>query len=347
MLEPPDIQEANIVACMQDEYGLSINQVTFLSLGADVHTAVYRVDTNDGAPYFLKLRSGAFDPASVALPKFLSDQGIAQIIPPIATKTRQLWGELGTYKTILYPFVTGKNAYEVVLSDPHWEALGTALKKIHTAKIPVTLMNSIRRETYSEKGRETVKMFLNRIEGDTFDDPIAVDMTVILRSKRMEILNLIGRVEYLAQKLQTQSLELVVCHSDLHAGNILIETDGTLYIVDWDEPILAPKERDLMYMGGGLLASGLKPDEEETLFYPAYGPTNVNATALAYYRYERIIQDIAAYCEELLLTKEGGEDRAQSLHYLKSNFLPNHTIDIAYRSDRTVWGEISSGINLL
>jgi spectinomycin phosphotransferase len=56
---------------------------------------------------------------------------------------------------------------------------------------------------------------------------------------------------------------------------------------------------------------------------------------LAYYRYERIIEDIAIYCEELLLTDEGGEDREQSLRYLKSNFLPVGTIEIAYRADKT------------
>jgi len=52
--------------------------------------------------------------------------------------------------------------------------------------------------------------------------------------------------------------------------------------------------------------------------------------------YERIIQDLAAYCEQLFLTNEGGEDREQSLHYLKSNFLPNSTIAIAYQSDKTL-----------
>jgi spectinomycin phosphotransferase len=61
----------------------------------------------------------------------------------------------------------------------------------------------------------------------------------------------------------------------------------------------------------------------------------IDPIALAYYRYERIIQDIAVYCEQLLLTDEGGEDREQSLRYLTSNFLPNNTIAIAYKSDKT------------
>ena len=56
---------------------------------------------------------------------------------------------------------------------------------------------------------------------------------------------------------------------------------------------------------------------------------------MAYYRYERIVEDIAVYCEQLFLSDEGGEDREQSLRYLASNFLPNNTIEIAYNSDKT------------
>jgi len=82
MLEKPDIQDEKIIACLQDEYGLLVVQVAFLPLGADLNTAVYRVVAKDETSYFVKLRRGVFDETAVALPKFLSDQGIGHIIPP-------------------------------------------------------------------------------------------------------------------------------------------------------------------------------------------------------------------------------------------------------------------------
>jgi spectinomycin phosphotransferase len=105
-------------------------------------------------------------------------------------------------------------------------------------------------------------------------------------------------------------------------------------MVDWDTLIFAPKERDLMFIGGGLGDSGYTPREEEDLFYKGYGQTDIHSTAIAYYRYERIIEDLAVYCEQLLFSDEGGEDRTQSLIYLQSNYLPNGTIDRAFQSDR-------------
>jgi spectinomycin phosphotransferase len=247
-----------------------------------------------------------------------------------------LWGKLDSYKAILYPFVEGQNGYEVTLSKAHWRELGTALKKIHATKLPAKIMENIRRETYAPQARDIVKKFLTRPKNEAAADPIALEMAAFLRQHKLQILDLIARAEQLAQKLQIQPPELAVCHSDLHAGNIFISSEGACYIIDWDEPILAPKERDLMYIGGGLLASGLKPRQEEKRFYKTYGKVPIDANALAYYRYERIIQDIAVYCQQLLLSDEGGADRAQSLHYLKSNFLPKRTIEIAYKSDKTI-----------
>ncbi|MEJ2710858.1 MAG: phosphotransferase, partial [Anaerolineales bacterium] len=179
------------------------------------------------------------------------------------------------------------------------------------------------------------KTFMGRVEEETFDEPIAARLATFLNGKRAEILDLVERTERLAQALRTRSPEFVLCHSDIHAGNILIDVNGNFYIVDWDDPILAPKERDLMYAGGGQFGVRRTPEEEETLFYRGYGQTQVDPDALAYYRYERIIEDIAVYCEELLLTEEGGADREQAYRYLTANFLPGNVLEIAYKSDRT------------
>lgn len=335
MLEKPNLHDELIVACLEIDFTLSVSSITFLPLGADLNTAVYRAVADDGQPYFVKLRRGVFDETSVALPRFLSEQGIKPIIAPLPAQTGKLWAELGAFKLILYPFIAGHDGYEVKMSERHWRDFGTALKRIHTAAVPPALCGRIRQEEYSPTYRAAVKSFLDRIEEDSFDDPVAVEVAAFLRSKQGEIRDLVRRAERLALALQARSPEFIVCHSDIHAGNIFIGVADTFYIVDWDEPIRAPKERDLMYIGGALLGRWRTAEEEEALFYPAYGQTEIDPRAMAYYRYERIIEDIAIYCEQLLLTDEGGDDRQQSLGYLKSNFLPGHTIETAYKTDRT------------
>ena len=203
MLEKPDLQDEEIIACLQTEYGLRVAEVAFLPLGADLDTAVYRVIADDESSYFVKLRSGVFDKTSVALPKFLSDQGIAQIITPLTSQTGQLWVGLDTFKMIVYPFIEGHNGFEFDLSDRQWKEFGAALKRIHTSVVPPALINRIRQETYSHHWRNVVKTFMKRVEDEIFHEPVAVELAAYLTSKRCEILDLVRRAERLALALQS------------------------------------------------------------------------------------------------------------------------------------------------
>jgi spectinomycin phosphotransferase len=332
MLEKPALEDSKIVTCLQREYGLFIRQVHFLPIGADLNTAVYRVAAADKA-YFLKLRRGFFDETSVTLTRFLSDQGIRQIIAPLPAKNGQLWGGMGNYKTILYPFIEGRNGYEIDLSDEHWVGFGAALKRIHSVELPPALARRIRRETYPPEGREAVKSALSRAKAGAFDDPLAAETAAFLMGRQKDVAELVSRAESLAATPQAEGREFVLCHSDLHAGNILIGADGAFYIVDWDEPIFAPKERDLMYPGGAQGFRGHTLEQEENLFYRGYGQTEVDPVALSYYRHERIVQDIAIECEQIFSSNGSGEDRQQAFEWMKSNFRPGGVIENARKTD--------------
>ena len=335
MLIKPDLKDEEIVRCLRDAYGLTIEKIAFLPLGADFNTAVYCVTTSNQMDYFLKLRSGKFLEASVSVPKYLVDLGIKQVIPPLATKTDQLWTSLASFKAILYPYVQGRNGVEAKLSEDQWAQFGAAIKKLHSVDIPSSITKDVLRETFSSKWRETVKAFLMRIENEVFEEPVAVKMAAFLKSKSNEILKLVERAEELAITIQKQPLDYVLCHADMHGWNLFVDKEAALYIVDWDTLIFAPVERDLMFVGAGIWDSGLTASEEESLFYQGYGQTTINKDVLCYYRFERIIQDIGDYCEYIFLSDEGGEDRMQCFEHLQPVFLPNGAIERACQSDKT------------
>ena len=333
MLTKPNISDELIISRLQTEYGSHVAELTFLPIGADLRTAVYRVLADDGTAYFLKLRRN-FKEIVVRVPIFLRDNGIQEIIVPLETKSKQYWADFGNYKLILYPFIEGKDGFDIELSDIHRRTLGTAFKRIHTAQVPPELKILIPKETFSLGWREDMKSYQAKVESETFTDPTAVKLAEFIKSKQSEITRLIERAEQLASELQSKSLELVLCHTDIHGGNILISDNGELYIVDWDDPILAPKERDLMFIGGGIDYIW-KSQQEEAIFYEGYGKTEINIAALAYYRYERVIEDLAVICEQILLTDEGGADRERSFGWFTSNFEPGQTIDIAEKTDKS------------
>lgn len=331
MLEKPNIPDKLIISRLQEEYSLHIATLTFLPLGADLNTAVYRVVTDDGTAYFLKLRKG-FNEITVTIPLFLKAQGIQEIIAPFETKTNQHWADFNEYKMILYPFIEGKDGFDMELTDQHRQILGAAFNGIHSAQVPLELKRLILQETLSPRWRESLKSFQAQVETKIFGDQTAAKLAEFMKSERAQINRLIERTEQLASELQSKSMELVLCHTDIHGGNILISDKDELYIVDWDNPILAPKERDLMFIGGGI-DEIWKSEREEAVFYEGYGKTDINLSALAYYRYERVIEDLAVICEQLLLTDEGGADRERSYGWFTSNFEPGSTIEIAEKTD--------------
>jgi spectinomycin phosphotransferase len=332
MQEKPALADGRIVDHLQAAYGLSIVQVTFLPLGADFNAAVYRVTADDGRAYFLKLRRNAFDELAVALPKFLHDSGIRQVMAPIATTTGQLWSRLDEFHVLLYPFVEGDNGFAVDLSPDQWVELGAALKRIHTAQLPAALRACLPQESYTPYWGQRLKFFVTQAATQEYTEPAAAQLAALLRERTDELHRLIERTEALGQALQARALPLALCHTDIHGWNLLAGVNGDLYIVDWDAPMLAPKERDLMFLVGGV-AGVWQRTNADAWFYQGYGDAKADPGALAYYRYARAVEDIAVTCEQIFLSDEGGEDRAAGVQIAIQTFSPNGAVAHAYRCD--------------
>lgn len=173
-----------------------------------------------------------------------------------------------------------------------------------------------------------------RIETEIFQEEVSADLVLFLKTKRTEILHILKRTQELEDILKKQNLEYVPCHADIHGWNLLIDNHKALFLVDWDTLTFAPKERDLMFICAGIWDSGRTPTEEASQFYRGYGETDVNIVAVAYYRYVRIIEDISLYCEHIFQLDDGDDNRLRSFEYLKSNFSPNGTIEMAHQADR-------------
>jgi spectinomycin phosphotransferase len=324
-----------VIDCLSTNYGIGVAKLKHLPFGADINASVYKAEGIDQSSYFVKIKRGHDYDISVTILSLLHDAGIQQIIPPIKTTNGQLTQQIGDFTLILFPFVGGQDGFSRHLTEDQWVILGKVLRQVHEFQVPLSIQAQIRRETYSPKWREIVRSLLVHIEKDQKGDETALKLHAFMKEHREEIRCLVDRAEYLGRKIQEQTPEYVLCHSDIHGGNVLIDGNGDLYIVDWDEPIMAPKERDLMFIGGGVANVWNDPQEEE-FFYKGYGKTEVNKAILAYYRCERIVEDIAIYSQNLLLTTVGGEDRREMYRHFLDMFVSRGVVDIAFKTDESL-----------
>jgi spectinomycin phosphotransferase len=178
--------------------------------------------------------------------------------------------------------------------------------------------------------RDAVRAYDAQVEQTTYSDPIAAQFAALWTHRREEIRLIVERAGRLAAMLGEREIEFVICHSDLHPGNLLIGENDALAIVDWDNPTMAPRERDLLFVGGGIGGTWNTP-EEDALFYQGYGNSLIDPLALSYYHYERIVADFAAYADELLGVLGSVEDRTLSLKQINSQFEPGGVIELAHR----------------
>ncbi|MBS0649244.1 MAG: aminoglycoside phosphotransferase family protein [Verrucomicrobia bacterium] len=310
---------------VEKDYGIEVTELTCLPIGADINASIYRAESQDGTSYFIKIKRGRDVTGPII--ELLWKAGIQQIIPPINNLKGQLTQNLGDLTLIVYPFVQGQNGFHQELTDDQWILLGKTLRQIHGIDVPSPIQKQIRREDYSPKWRKTVRSLLER-KNVPANNEIAIKLWRFIQENIQTIHHLVDRAEELGQKAQKLSPKFVLCHSDIHAGNVLMG-DNFLYIVDWDDPIMAPKERDLMFIGGGV-GNVWNRLQEEKLFYQGYGPTEVNSTLLAYYRHERIVEDIVQYTQELLLQPAEHKDRQEIYNQFMAMFKPQGVVDIAF-----------------
>lgn len=340
MIEKPDLADETLLAHLRESFAVPAVRAEFLPLGADQNTAVYRVTAAGGRAYFCKLRKGDFNDVSVRLPRLLVEQGVAPVIDPLDARSGSPVARLEAYHVILYPFIAGSDGYDVSPQGRQWSVLGRALRGTHAARVPPELSARIRRDDFSPAWREVTRAFLDQSLSATFADPLTARLMAFLNSRRETILRLLRRADRLSRDLQSRSPELCLCHGDIHPGNWLICPGGEIYIVDWDDPIFSLPERDLMFFRG---LPGR--EEEEKWFMEGYGPAPVDWRALAYYRSERIIVDIAEFCRLILDPSSGPKDRAQSLDWLTGAFEPGHEVDTALHTDPDLMGGNKPGDN--
>jgi spectinomycin phosphotransferase len=345
MREERETDRDDIAGCLAAHYGLRVGSIAFLPLGNDFMAAVYRVAASDGSDYFLKIRFGPVFEPGLLVPRALLDYGIPNILAPVRTVTSDLWCPLTGHDeatVMLYPFVPGENATIAGLSDDQWRVFGATLREVHTSGLQDRFYGLLRSEDFSLPSAAAVRRLLAEYAGATFTRPAATGFARFMSDNAERIAELLARAETLGTQLRTRPFDHVHCHGDIHSANILVGDDGRVWLVDWDSPLIAPRERDLLFVVGSRIGRHVTPQEEDW-FFEGYGPTEIDPEALAYYRYERRIEDLAETGQRVFrdphLSERAREEQAAATMSL---FASGGDFDVAETVPRRRWPRASA-----
>jgi len=347
MREKPSIPEEHLRACLQEQYDLIPDTLDVLPLGLDTRAFVCRVVSEHGTSYLLKARSGTFYEPSCLIPDYLRDRGIAAVVAPLLTKKNTLWTNIGDWTVIVYPFLEGDTSW-TGMTDEHWKELGTIFKRIHQVMVPTLGFESLRKETFDPMGyARWVRAFETSLAVAETQHAHSEGGRVskrTLRASWMEHQSTIHQVvtvlEKLAEILQRQSAPHVICHADLHPANLIRDHVGHVFVIDWDEVMLAPRERDFLFVKeastDGSSRQGIPP------FFQGYGQTEIDWTALTYYRYERVVQDLIECTQEVFFRDDLGEKtKADAIQLFRDILAEGGEVDAA----RAAAAHLTSDLN--
>ena len=329
------IDTVTLVQNLADTYGLAVKTIERLNVGADPTASVYKAIAQDQSAYFIKVKKGTQISLSTIISDFLHTTGVQNIISCIRTTQGEPCQILDNLTITVFPYIEGQDGFCTHLQDDQWQELGKTIKQIHTIKLPSSIYEKIPQETYSPNWQKTLQNLETLLTDLMPTDSIAVATQHLLKDNLPTIHLLMDHAERLSQGIENHNQDFVLCHADLHAGNIIIDQKGKIFVIDWDQPILAPKERDLMFIGSGI-GNVWNKDHEQKSFYEGYGEVKINLPLLAYYRIDRILEDIAIYCQLLLQSSNGGLDRKKWYQELAAQFDNNGVVAIALETTVTV-----------
>jgi spectinomycin phosphotransferase len=293
VLDDPELDTGDLRTALRMSWGITATRLTFIP-GHDMHAASYEVAAGDGGTFFLKVRFGPSHHASLEIPSALRQAGIPNIPAPMRTRSSSLWAPIEDRTLILYPFVRGQSAMELGLNEAQWRTFGQTLRSIHDSGLESRFSQSLPVETFRIPAAASVTEMLEVADHPPRSSDAGRRLTEIFRQQAGRIDSILARARELGKNLRERTFDRVLCHSDIHANNILVDNDGDIHLVDWDGPMIAPRERDLWFVIGSRIGRPTEP-HEEAWFFEGYGTVSVDREAIIYYRYERFLEDLAEF----------------------------------------------------
>jgi spectinomycin phosphotransferase len=230
----------------------------------------------------------------------------------------------------------------VGLSDLEWIAYGSFLRRLHDSEPPPEIAGALPREDFLPRAthaiRELDQLFRGAPVSNGPGDSVREAVEDLWRARSGDIAQLAEGADALGATLRERDLgagdspAVVVCHADVHTHNVLVTPAGGLRVIDWDDAMLAPPERDLMFIVGSTM--GLPIGERELrLFAQGYGPLEVDALTLAFYRFDWVVQDIAGYASEALDARASPASRERALAIFRAQFEPGADVEAVLAAD--------------
>jgi len=309
----------DLILAVQKGYGLELEKLEFLlrGWGGDC----YRLETSDGTPWFLKL----FDPVahqnSVASSRLfylpLMHQLYAcKILPhiphPLPTLNGNFSLKIRASEMVITNFITGNVVGFGKLDDEIVAQLAGLVGTLHNCRGQLEFEQPFIDQFEISFERDLLQSFetLAALDENATTGQLLLRDTVLQRQN--EIVTALQELKNIQNIVRKSTKSKVICHTDLHGGNLMMDAEGCLYLLDWENALIAPPEHDLIFFAG--------ESNFGEVFWPNYvrqfPAAGIDPQILSFYLYRRALEDIADFILRILRLSDDFEQDQQDIQWL-------------------------------
>ncbi len=246
MLIESKIDESLLKRVIQEKFGISVISMTFIPKWETARACI--VGSSKHTNFFVKIYSDNSIPDSAF--RFAHDlyakAGVTNITHPVATSSGQMRIQLGDFHIAIFDLISGTTAEQHKLTKRQLERLGELLARIHQSKAVIGEYSV--RERFEIPFRDRLVAIFNetsKTSGNAAN--YKAQLKFFLEPHRKEFMEELETLGELQRKVGRKNLEFVNCHGEPSPGNVMSSNSGGVYLLDWDDPIFAPKEKDLIF----------------------------------------------------------------------------------------------------
>lgn len=301
-------------ALLEQEYGVSILSVKEVQGGWSARA--FLLETDAGRR-FLKLydrhrptaaswiaRIDNYAPAMAALWENPHLRGrMPELLP---TKAGNCKVQDADFVYLLFDYIDGPTLRDEPLDAAQTERLGEIVGALHSLVPPCPFPTGGMAEDISLPFGQKLLDALGR-----FDSMPATLQLLLCRYREQlewsvrELLRLLADVRVPCERLG-------LCHTDIHGGNIMLDGDGNLVLLDWEGLCIAPAEADFFDLSAEPLFGAFLKGYSR--FVPGYAP---DPDLIRFYRLRRRLEDIWEFVAQLLYDNPDGETEWDALYYME------------------------------
>ena len=304
-------------------YALPLQSIAFLPEGEDSYGYIAVSET--GEKYFAKASTAVPNSRLQAASLLQHQCNISGVVAPMETQGGKLSVPWQDFRVALFPFIEGKSRWDLWkagkdFTDTELSQAGALLATIHECTDTIA-SNKLTVATYNLPERHELHTVLEAQEQIPPRNQYQQQLLEAIAQHRSKILQTVERYDNLGRSATALQTPFVITHGDPTPGNLILDTENRLHIIDWDGICFGPPEKDLVSFTGERFEVVL-----ESYLAERQNRVTLHADIFGFYIYEWTINEIRDYGTKILFKNKDAQQNEYDWESLQDYLPPDQEL---------------------